>query len=1513
MVSQSSPQWSLTLGFFSVSSSYSTSSSPPPPHRSLSAVHLSLFRLAVDIRMPSAVECPSCHKRFVRLGSHLSFNPTCGRIVDSTGGSNRNNRVHSEHVANCRGYPSVLDGQPPIHGLGTTNNDMSDAGAHVPFSEEHYASDVDGDQLIPEVDTNGSAGAVQPGDPAEIQMLDANSSVDLDPGEEEDDGEDDNLGGSEDPVIVPDPRESPEARKTYMDHHQELLDAILIDEYVRDDASGLLQWEDHPMGEDDNSGDGNQAFFSSVVDATMLKASAVQDQGSPLEEGNSDVRQWLTSDEEEPASGNALPRRSLYNKEPDNIEVSRYDHELLNDRVYFHFRLALAKLVNDLKPRPPRNFIDRLLELLRYYVGQENGADMTQKHVKNDTFMKEVREVAGRTAKPDLTLVSLESGSYETMDQYDHRNHYRDTATVVTWNAYDQVRSLFGNSRIFGRLENLVVNQTGIDFDPFAKFNPPDGKLSEVMTGKWYQRTHAAMIRRHQEREDIEGLKHPPFLVPVIFGMDATGVDANNRYKIEPLMISFAIIAEDMRNQTGLSHRPLGLMPPLDHKSKNARAREKLGDKVATLVKYGLNTRNYHRLLRRILLSFLDLQEHGLVLNLRFGEYEKVVHCYFPLALWLGDIKSQDMLSGRVMSHFKGCPRLCWQCTCAFNEMDDEKAHCESFDASEYKTMVEHCEEITVYDPDTNRFYGGHSNQTQCEAFARHHRDGALGLEIGESIDESPWRAEPIMCVDRFEKYIENLKSKSCYRVDSILNLIDYGDSDRGQFGALAIDVLHALLGGIIKQTISCFIRGLPSATKEIFEKVADRIFLGQRSCEDRYFPRTNFTHGCTNLTELTCREWAGLMVVVLVVCRSYSGHAILDQLAHRTNSGLAKSQVSESTEVEDGVSDYGSDDEPQKDTSVAEPVAAEDFVHVAELMLSFYGYMNRRKFWERDNERSAQYFQQSCDILLATLKAKCPRTKGNGWKLAKLHAMLKRSKEHIQEFGSPRHSNCEVVERMLQTVAKAPAGNTNRQSYLAVTKTTAMNLDESFLLNEIDSILYRSSPHPTDEHGEVVFSGHFESVESPTSSWQVVPRPPEWTSPDAICCLSENPAYEVGYLPRGDGVVFGGRWQKTRSASHMEVPAMVINQLWSLLFQRLPIASAPIISCFTEVMLRTGKRVRCHPNYRGRGQRFDWVLLKKDPYKGVNCMFRSYEGAENIPVPSFWKHVTSLDNNGVELFWDDEEGSPVKPPTVTELLRRSEGRLGLVFPKGANGPPKKLDCYHDIAWKPLGTSVKMLLGHKSARKKDMEEEPWDIARLEDVPDHMYVADLPQPSMANCKTEVQRRFNEGVVPAKVLCLFRDSQSGRAKALVHPCCHRTMENQIQSSSLVDNWSLQYSYETTLSDVVIAQTAVVDVADGIIDRIAAKQEFPGYNERLDPCDWKEPATAYGLKAPKGKKNKKEQGLISYNHPRNKVNRRRATDAHRNVLVITAMEYWGYEFTTEACSIAEQQRVKRKKRRR
>ena len=175
---------------------------------------------------------------------------------------------------------------------------------------------------------------------------------------------------------------------------------------------------------------------------------------------------------------------------------------------------------------------------------------------------------------------------------------------------------------------------------------------------------------------------------------------------------------------------------------------------------------------------------------------------------------------------------------------------------------------------------------------------------------------------------------------------------------------------------------------------------------------------------------------------------------------------------------------------------------------------------------------------LLDLIKTKCPGNVVYGWKLSKVHATFIRAPDHINEFGATRHSSTEVVERLVKTSAKAPSGNTNRQ-------TTVCHLDASHLIDEAVQFILEQDPRNLG--AERSYRG--ETVDRPSDRTQYIPRPPQWTKAPAgeyhQADFHGLAIYKVGY--------FEGRcravWSRTKSKSHMEAPEMVVNKIGAIFF----------------------------------------------------------------------------------------------------------------------------------------------------------------------------------------------------------------------------------------------------------------------------------------------------------------------------------------------------------------------------
>ena len=319
------------------------------------------------------------------------------------------------------------------------------------------------------------------------------------------------------------------------------------------------------------------------------------------------------------------------------------------------------------------------------------------------------------------------------------------------------------------------------------------------------------------------------------------------------------------------------------------------------------------------------------------------------------------------------------------------------------------------------------------------------------------------------------------------------------------------------------------------------------------------------------------------------------------------------------------------------------------------------------------------------------------------------------------------------------------------------------------------------------------------------------------------------------------------------------------------------------EAFAPSGMRIRCHPNFGNKGGVFDKVMML-----GENASFYIYDQFHNAPVPECWSHVPKF---------IPEEDSECPAVSSSVLFGKRANHI-LQFDPDVVGQLRHeveyVKMQHSALNKKVRTLAKWGRG-KNHRFSRAEEEA--LERIESCPYDMRVSDLPLPNQEEYKTRWQKQFGTEVTPAKVLCIFKCPESGRIKALVHPCCHRTIENYFHSSVFVDKYTLQYRYlqaghsvQNNLEDCMEPTQEVVDVENDIIDRIFMLEEFPSTTTTLNPSDWNDPPEKYGLKPGKRKM------LVSEAIGENKTNRRRATEVRRSVMAVLPQEKWAKEFTLQ-----------------
>ena len=205
------------------------------------------------------------------------------------------------------------------------------------------------------------------------------------------------------------------------------------------------------------------------------------------------------------------------------------------------------------------------------------------------------------------------------------------------------------------QLTNLVVNPR----DRFLPFFPEDRRLSEVLTGSWYQGALQSMITDPNQQ----------FLCPLLLSTDKTHISREADYYSHPVFFTLAIFNRATRNLSE-AWRPLGYI----HHPKSKRFDSKSAPDRAPM-----SCRNYHKQMDLILDSLWHAQQPGSWAEnycLILGQKKKNVHIMFPIGPVICDAQGGDELCGRIGYFGEHAVRICRTCDAAPLDCGDPNIPC---------------------------------------------------------------------------------------------------------------------------------------------------------------------------------------------------------------------------------------------------------------------------------------------------------------------------------------------------------------------------------------------------------------------------------------------------------------------------------------------------------------------------------------------------------------------------------------------------------------------------------------------------------------------------------------------------------------------------------------------------------------------------------------------------------------------------------------------------------------------
>ena len=697
----------------------------------------------------------------------------------------------------------------------------------------------------------------------------------------------------------------------------------------------------------------------------------------------------------------------------------------------------------------PRYFFDALMKLLTELQAKYHFDPSTMKITHHTLVNRLLKRFP--TPVPQPVNVVLESTDPDNRHDIHYVRNARETAQAMTFNFAELARDLFSNMSITGNIKNLCVNPPTEDNPdaPWQEYVGHPSQRGEILGASWYKEVWKN-IRVDDLYKDVPHL----FVSPVLIYVDKTGVGPLQRHGMEPVAFTMAVFTRLIRNNWW-AWRVLGYIPDLEQKS-SAQKRSSRQTKSGA----GRSARNYHKCLREVLRSLVDVQRSGpIAMNIRVGDSVKRCNVVFPVAFISQDGKSKDMATGRYGAYSK-TKRIHPMCVVPQSQADDHEFNCQACWVNQ-KVMEDKLLASGVVKP---------GDQGITDAVSPTNRTVTTTAQK---------QAE------------EWLKNNSQNLVWPAFFDVWFGGVERGLYRCNPEDMMHAFKEGILSKSLKVFVLPYPDSQKAKIDAFALNVFDGLRSTEKkRVFPRFSLAHGITNMTLNTAEEWVGLALILYIVTLTHEGKELLEyrfpgvdadgKVRAKQGRGKKRKRTAKAKDRNmpttcdqlmssraDDV-DLGNDEEPQLADPSALPPEPDHFRQLLETYLCFYAWFTKGDPYDCAGECEQQTIDRwwaACSEMMRQCKTILPAIKGDGWKLQKFHAHLHVA-YNIMDFGCPMNWDTGVGESALKYWCKNMADTAQKRGPSIFMEQVASRLHETMSFEKAVhhfDIIQRDS-HPTQQ-----------------------------------------------------------------------------------------------------------------------------------------------------------------------------------------------------------------------------------------------------------------------------------------------------------------------------------------------------------------------------------------------------------------------------------------------------------------
>jgi hypothetical protein len=225
---------------------------------------------------------------------------------------------------------------------------------------------------------------------------------------------------------------------------------------------------------------------------------------------------------------------------------------------------------------------------------------------------------------------------------------------TTTFNFTNQLFTLISDQVLFGNLDNLDVN---VD-DPFGKYVPPNGLLSTINSGQWYNTAY-----RHEVKDPSKD-----FMIPIIFACDETHLQKGGKAAAWPLLFTTLVLNQKSRNLP-IAWRTLGYINDLSLIQTSAKDKN---------LSKELKAERLHAIFKTLLASIIEAQESGALddIPITFGGVTKIVNLKVPVIFIIGDMQGGDKICCTTCHYSNKLHRLCHKCNVRGDECGDPLIQC---------------------------------------------------------------------------------------------------------------------------------------------------------------------------------------------------------------------------------------------------------------------------------------------------------------------------------------------------------------------------------------------------------------------------------------------------------------------------------------------------------------------------------------------------------------------------------------------------------------------------------------------------------------------------------------------------------------------------------------------------------------------------------------------------------------------------------------------------------------------